>query len=108
MNNFKEVRENQRRLETADLGPGAIDTLKPMGTTNTNKMTIGGRIEMKIPNNPPPGKYDVENAFNATRPEPRGAIIKEDMAKYISLKDKEMAMPDAGEYEPHSNFGDIK
>ena len=104
---FKEMRDKERQLETADLGPGAIDTLKPMGTTNTNKMTIGGRIEMKIENFPPPGNYDVENAFNATMPEPRGAIIREDMAQQLSLKEKEKR-PEAGEYEPYTKFGDIK
>ena len=105
---FKDVREKERQLETADLGPGAIDTLKPMGTTNTNKMTIGGRIEMKIENFPEPGKYDVESAFEATRPNQRAAHIKEDISKELSMKDKEAPMPEAGQYEPHAKFGDIK
>ena len=78
-----------------------------MGKSNTNKMTIVGRIEQKIPDTPF-GNYDVEKAFKATMPNERAAVIKEDLAQGLSKKDREEATPDAGIYEPYSKFGDIK
>lgn len=54
---------------------------------------------------PDPGAYDVENALKATRPKSKAPIIKEEPKKEV--KEPEIR-PEAGDYAPHSAFGDIK
>lgn len=87
-----------------DPGPGQYDGhIIPFGQDIKNNMTWQGKYEFKPDSNPPPGLYEPERAANVTLPgSSKKSFGKEPRAKSL-IND----MPDAGQYEPHKQFGDI-
>ena len=66
-------------------------------------MSIGVKYPDKLNENPPPGYYDLDTSINLTKPTAYSTFIKEDQA----IKIDRQKNPDAGQYDPHKEFGDI-
>lgn len=83
------------------MGPGTHDTLKPFGS-DMNKINFGGKYKFNAGNNPGPGQYEPSGAVKLVHPTSYEAFIKD--GKQMSMPDPN---PDAGQYDPHKQFGDI-
>jgi len=57
------MREKQREMDTANMGPGANYVDKPFGSDITQKVNFGSKYEFKPDKNPAPGTYDADEAY---------------------------------------------
>lgn len=83
------------------MGPGSYNPDKKFGYSE-KKMTLGGPYEFKPDKNPPPGYYDLENAWNNVKPKIKSPHIPKKNGEYKRPKE---VTPDAGFYEPNKPFG---
>lgn len=66
-------------------------------------MTLGGKYKDEYNNNPPPGVYDTDVGVSMTKPKSYEAFIKQGSGFQLIKEEN----PDAGQYDPHKEFGDI-
>lgn len=75
---YKELRELEKQNETAFLGPGTHDDLKPFGSDVKGTPGMGSKYKFVPKEGPAPGQYDQTTGMKWTKPKNYEAFIGND------------------------------
>ena len=102
------MRQLQKERQSAHVGPGSTEYLKPLGA-ELSKMTLGGKGKIFNPvmANPGPGQYDIEDAFNSTHNKSSVSVLK-GPKRFDDEKKKKKVVVGPGKYDPIEVFGATK
>ena len=97
---YKEMREQERLNEVANLAPGAYYDNKPFGSDIKQKINFGSKYKFVPKEGPPPGLYNPDAADSQTKPKIREVLIEPEQPRIYSLNDS--VLPE------HNNFSQKK
>lgn len=99
---FREMREIQRMMEMANLGPGSTEYSKPFGSDVRRKVPFGKRHAFRPDPNPGPGAYQIDKADKLTK---SASQVHSMRPRVKDVSTKTVTETDAGRYNPHKDFG---